>query len=77
VDELKPWVPEGMTMAEMAQRWILDHEAVSVVITGASRPEQVTDNAKASELPKLPAALHTRLTDFYTTEVAEYIRGPY
>lgn len=77
VNELKPWVPEGMTMAEMAQRWILDHEAVSVVITGASRPEQVTDNAKSSDLPRLPAELHTRLVDFYTSRVAAYIRGPY
>lgn len=77
VDELKSWGPEGMTMAEMAQRWILDHEAVSVIITGASRPEQVSNNARASDLPNLPAALHTRLADFYATKVAEYIRGPY
>lgn len=76
-DALRPWVPSGMTMAEMAQRWILDHEAVSVVITGASRPEQAASNAKVSDLPVLPDELHTRLEDFYRLRLADLIRGPY
>jgi aryl-alcohol dehydrogenase-like predicted oxidoreductase len=76
-DALRPWVPSGMTMAEMAQRWILDHEAVSVVITGASRPEQVASNARVSDLPVLPDELHTRLEDFYRLRVHAHIRGPY
>lgn len=76
-DELKPLVPDGMTMADMAQRWILDHEAVSTVITGASRPAQATANARVSTLPPLPADLHRSLRGFYETEVAPHIRGPY
>ena len=39
-DTLKALVPGGLTMAQMAQRWILDFDAVSVVIPGASRPDQ-------------------------------------
>jgi aryl-alcohol dehydrogenase-like predicted oxidoreductase len=41
-------------MADMAQRWILDHDAVSTVITGASKPEQATANARVSGLTRLP-----------------------
>ncbi len=76
-DAIKAWVPEGMTMAQMAMRWILDHEAVSVVIPGASSPEQAIDNAQASDLPPLPAELHERLSDFYQSNVRDHIRGPY
>ena len=74
---LKPLVPAGMTMAQMAQRWILDHEAVSVVITGASRPAQVAANASASALAPLDGKLHAALRDFYEKEVKQHIRGAY
>jgi aryl-alcohol dehydrogenase-like predicted oxidoreductase len=76
-DALKPLVPAGLTMAQMAQRWILDHEAVSVVITGASRPAQVTANVSVSELPPLDAKLRETLRDFYGKEVQPHIRGAY
>lgn len=75
-ETLKPLVPAGMTMAQMALRWILDHDAVSVVIPGASRVEQVTSNAVTSDLPALADALHGRLRQFYSRQVAAHIRGP-
>ena len=40
VDELRQFGPEDQPMAEWTQRWILDHEAVTVIIPGASRVEQ-------------------------------------
>lgn len=76
-EELRELVPEGFTMAQMAQRWILDFEAVSTVITGASRAEQVRENASVSDLPPLPSALHDQLAKWYEKNVAEHIRGPY
>jgi len=76
-DQLKAWVPDGMTLAQMAMRWILDHEAVSVLIPGASRPEQAMDNAKTSDLESLSRDLHRKLGDFYTQNVCDHIRGPY
>jgi aryl-alcohol dehydrogenase-like predicted oxidoreductase len=76
-DELKSLVPEGMTMAQMSLRWILDFDAVSVIIPGASRPEQAVANTSASDLPPLSAELHKKLYDFYQARVAENIRGPY
>ncbi len=38
----------GMTMAQLALAWVLQNPAVSSAIIGASRPEQVADNVKAS-----------------------------
>jgi aryl-alcohol dehydrogenase-like predicted oxidoreductase len=76
-DALKSMVPNGMTMAQMAQRWILDYDAVSVVIPGASRPDQARANADVSKLPPLDAKLHESLQKFYEREVAANIRGPY
>jgi aryl-alcohol dehydrogenase-like predicted oxidoreductase len=74
VEELKPLLPQGMTMAQMAMRWILDQAAVSTVIAGASSPEQAAENAGVSDLDRLPGELHRRLSDFYTRRVEPQIR---
>ena len=76
-DQLRPLVPEGMTMAQMSQRWILDFEAVSVIIPGASSPEQARENATVSTLSPLSGELHDTLRRFYLSNVHEHIRGPY
>ncbi|MDD2296666.1 MAG: aldo/keto reductase [Sphaerochaetaceae bacterium] len=76
-EELAAFKPEGMTLAQMALRWILDYDAVSVVIPGASRPAQVRDNAAISALPPLSSELHKKLETFYKEKVAQHIRGPY
>ena len=77
VDELKSWVPKGMTLPQMAMRWILDFEAVSVVIPGATKPQQIKENAFASSLPPLSPELHQKLKDFYENTVVQHIRGAY
>jgi aryl-alcohol dehydrogenase-like predicted oxidoreductase len=76
-DQLKPMVPDGMSMAAMALRWILDFDAVSTIIPGASRVEQARDNAAGSDLPPLSDELHDRLKTFYEDSVVENIRGLY
>ena len=49
VQLLKPIADEaGLTLAQLAVAWVLQNPNVSAAIVGASRPEQVTDNAKAS-----------------------------
>lgn len=77
VEELKSLVPAGMSFAEMALRWCLDFDAVSVIIPGARNPQQAQANARVSALPPLGADLHAKLKDFYSRNVAAHIRGPY
>ena len=51
VKQLTPIAADlGCTMAQMAIAWCLTNDDVSTVITGASRPEQVTENMKALEI---------------------------
>ncbi|MFH1499651.1 MAG: aldo/keto reductase [Verrucomicrobiota bacterium] len=76
-DALKGFLPDGLNLAQMSQRWILDHPAVTTVITGASRPDQVDANAAVSDLPPLGDELHEQLAAFYRAGVREHIRGPY
>ncbi len=76
-DALKALVPSGLTMAEMALRWCLDFEAVSVIIPGAKNPGQAQANARASVLAPLGPTKHVQLTAFYERQVAAHIRGPY
>jgi len=49
VEKLKPIAAaENLSMAQLALAWVLRDERVSSAIIGASRPEQVVDNAAAS-----------------------------
>jgi aryl-alcohol dehydrogenase-like predicted oxidoreductase len=76
-EDLKDFVPEALTMAQFAQRWILDHEEVSVIIPGATSTDQARANASISELPPLSQPLHERLANYYQARVHAFIRGPY
>src|SRR4051794_5638000 len=49
VQKLKPIAQEaGLSMAQLAVAWVLQNRNVASAIVGASRPEQVRDNAKAA-----------------------------
>jgi aryl-alcohol dehydrogenase-like predicted oxidoreductase len=76
-EALRSFVPPNQSMAEMALRWCLDFDAVSVIIPGAKNPEQARANARAAALPPLGPALQARLADFYAREVAAHVRGAY
>ena len=56
VEALQKVFPAEPGLAAWALRWILMSDAVSVVIPGASRPDQVEANVAASELPALTEA---------------------
>lgn len=72
---LKP-APEA-AMAQQSLRWILDHDAVSAVIPGATRPSQAVSNAAASAMSPLGPQVHKQLRDLYDKKVHGAIRGPY
>ncbi|MDO4064918.1 aldo/keto reductase family protein [Clavibacter michiganensis] len=63
VQELQPVADElDLSLAQLAVAWVLQNENVASAIIGASRPEQVHENVKASGV-KIPAELLTRVDD--------------
>ena len=75
VEEIKKITPENLS--QLALRWILDFEAVTVVIPGSKSPKQVADNCAASALPSLTEETHKALSEFYLKDVSPHIRGKY
>ncbi len=69
VDELRPFVPDGATMAQLALRWILSFPEVTTTIPGARNPRQAEDNVRAADLPPLPDGAMARVHDVYDRHV--------
>jgi aryl-alcohol dehydrogenase-like predicted oxidoreductase len=74
VDRLRPVADQaGLSMAELALAWVLRRPEVASAIVGASRPEQVHANAKASGMQVTPdtlAAIEDALGDTPVKEPA-------
>ena len=77
VSQLGDMIPNDIPLSLAALRWILDFEAVSVVIPGSKSPEQVQHNCRASDLTSLAPSLHETLKQFYKQGIAPFIRGKY
>tara|TARA_Y100000590_G_scaffold470704_1_gene668026 strand:+ start:3292 stop:4272 length:981 start_codon:yes stop_codon:yes gene_type:complete len=53
VNRLKKILPEKFNLVDLALKWILKHEEVSVVIPGATNKIQVDMNTRATDLPDI------------------------
>jgi aryl-alcohol dehydrogenase-like predicted oxidoreductase len=73
VDELRPLVPQGATLAQLALRWILAFDGVSTVIPGAKTPEQARANAAAADLPAPSPETMERVVEIYRERVAPLV----
>lgn len=74
VEKLQPIAQDmNLTMSQLAIAWVLSNPNVSAAIVGASRPEQITENAKAAGLT-LPedvlSAIDYALGDLVKTDPA-------
>ena len=74
VEELKK-VFGTQNLAPIALRWILMNDAVSVVIPGASRHDQIQRNVEAAELPPLTAAQMKSVEDIYDEFIAPSVEA--
>jgi aryl-alcohol dehydrogenase-like predicted oxidoreductase len=61
VDRLRPLLTEGLTMPELALRFILANDDVDVVIPGMRKPQHVRANIAAGNAPPLSASLMQEL----------------
>lgn len=69
VDELRPLVPDGMSMTQMALRWILMFPAVTCAIPGGKRVDQVSENVKAADFPPLPDESMSVIDTIYNQKI--------
>ncbi|HEU4326323.1 MAG TPA: aldo/keto reductase [Roseiflexaceae bacterium] len=65
VEELRPLVPPGATLAQLALRWITMFPEVSCAIPGGKNPAQVEQNVAAAALPPLDEASMQTVREIY------------
>jgi aryl-alcohol dehydrogenase-like predicted oxidoreductase len=75
VDQLRPIVPTGMTMAQFALKWCLANEGVTCVIPGAKNPEQAAANAAASDLPNLTSGQLEAVRATYNSLIKSHVHN--
>jgi aryl-alcohol dehydrogenase-like predicted oxidoreductase len=75
VERLRPLVPVGSTLAQLALRWILMFDAVSCVIPGAKTPLQARENAGAAGLPPLTPDVLATVRAVYDELIRPHVHG--
>lgn len=65
VEALKAIFPTQQNLAPFALKWILQFDAVSCIIPGASKPEQVTSNLECLSLPDFTAEQLVAMQEVY------------
>lgn len=69
VEELRAMLPPGVSMSQLALRWILMFEAVTCAIPGGKNPEQVVENCGASELPAISSEAMAGVVGVYAEKI--------
>lgn len=69
VEELRAFVPPGVSLAQFALRWILMFDAVTCAIPGAKRAAQVEENFGAMDVPELSAATMSAVQEIYEGDI--------
>ena len=65
VEELKALFPDVQNLAPIALQWILQFDAVSCIIPGASKVEQIASNLSVYDLPTLSKAKFEKMNEIY------------
>jgi aryl-alcohol dehydrogenase-like predicted oxidoreductase len=73
VQKLRGLLPAGMTLPELALRYIASFPAVTCSIPGARRVEQVEQNVAAGSKGPLDAELLSALAHLYATDVKAFV----
>ena len=65
VEDLKNILPTEITLSQLSLRWILMHDAVSVVIPGAKNKDHVNLNTSSSNINEI-SSLMDKISNIYT-----------
>jgi hypothetical protein len=73
VEELKALFPNQTNLAPIALKWILGFDAVSTIIPGASRQEQVKANVNILDFPDLNAFQISQMNAIYKKHIKNLV----
>jgi aryl-alcohol dehydrogenase-like predicted oxidoreductase len=73
VEDLKPLVPPGATLTQLALRWILMWDEVTCVIPGARTVAQARENTRAADLPALSEITMRAIERIYDASVRVFV----
>ena len=75
VERLRPLVPSGAFLAQLALRWIMMFEAVTCAIPGAKNELQARDNVRAADLPALDDRTMETVRAVYDQYIRAHVHG--
>jgi len=75
VEDLRPLVPAGASLAQFALRWTLMWDAVSCAIPGARTVAQAVENARAADLPAISPGTMTAVERAYDAHVRRHVHA--
>ncbi len=73
VEELRPLVPAGVTMAAFALRWILMNDGVTTVIPGARNAAQAAANSAADDVAAISDKTMAAVAEIYQRRIAPLV----
>ena len=73
VEQIRPLVAPGFTMAQLAVAWILSSDAITTVIPGAKNAAQASANAGADKYPPLSHSTLTKLGAIYQEKIRPHV----
>ena len=73
VEEIRKYVPSGISMSQFALRWILMFDAVTCAIPGGKRPNQVAENCRSSDLPPLTDEAMVQVRRIYNEKILRFV----
>ena len=75
VERLRPLVPAGATLTQLALRWILMFDAVTCAIPGAKTEAQARENAAAASLAPLSPDAMIAIEQLYDERIRPHVHG--
>jgi len=75
VEHLRRLAPQGVTLAQLALRWILMFDAVTCAIPGAKHEQQARENVTAASLPSLDAHTMKAVQSVYDEHIRPHVHG--
>ena len=74
VEELKKILPKGFSLSQLALKWILLQDGITVVIPGAINENQVNENANVSRMKDIHSLI-PQIKNIYDKYIKEDVHN--